>query len=52
MDTKVLYFRNSSFLMFQPREADGKVPHLLLGPKWEEASRRTVACARKRSSKL
>ena len=52
MEMTGLYRRNSSFLMFQPMEADGKVPHLLLGPKCEEASRRTVACAMKRSSKL
>ncbi len=35
---------NFSFVTFHPKEKEGNVAYLLLGPNLEEPSRRTVAC--------
>ena len=45
VEMRLLFFRKASFLMFQPADTDGKVPHLLSAPKRLEASRRRVNSA-------
>ena len=37
-----VFSMNCSFMTFHPKEKEGKVPHLLLGPKRLEPSRRIV----------